>query len=161
VSHIQTQQPPKQPPEVKHGVLRDTLAALWTAWWRTRLFGWRTDLGALLPAVSATRTLRLQDAQGVFQRVDRIVRVLVFWKFNKRCFYRSFAAASVLRLRGIPARLDFGLRLEGSRRKQCHCWITVDGQPLGEVTDPKKQFPVPAGQWKEDVYYWLAGSNTQ
>jgi len=138
------------------GVLRDTLTALWIAWWHTRLLGRRTDVGSLLPPVSATRNLSQQDTQRIFQRVRRIVRVAVFWKFSKRCFYRSFAAASVLRLRGLPVRLDFGLRLAGNRRKQCHCWITVGGQPLGEGVDPLKQFPIPAGQWKEDVCYWLA-----
>jgi hypothetical protein len=154
-------QPGAERPAAETGVLRDTLAALWIAWWRTRLFGQHTDVSALLPPVSAPRNLGQEDAQRIFQRVDRIVRVAVFWKFSKRCFYRSFAAASVLRLRGLPVRLDFGLRLAGSRRKQCHCWITVGGQPLGEAIDPRKQFPIPAGQWNEDVHYWLADSKPQ
>jgi hypothetical protein len=148
-------------PTTEAGVLRDTLAALWIAWWRARLLGWPIDVGALLPKVSAGLSLGPGEAQRIFQRVDRIVRVVVFWKFSKRCFYRSFAAASVLRLRGLPVRLDFGLKLAGNRRKQCHCWITVGGQPLGEATDSRKLFPIPAGQWKEDVHYWLADNNAQ
>jgi len=127
--------PCAHPPEAEHpvtqtGVLRDTLAALWTAWWCTRLWKRRTDVGALLPPVSATAKLGLEDARRMVERVDRIVRVLFFWKFNKRCYYSSFAAASVLRLRGLPVRLDFGLRWAGNRRQRCHCWITMDGHPL-------------------------------
>lgn len=142
-------------------MLRDTLAALWIAWWHTRLWGRRTDVGALLPPVSAPGNFGAEDAPQIFSRVNRIVRVLVFWKFRKRCYYRSFAAASVLRLRGVPARLDFGLRLSGGLRQQCHCWITIGGQPLGEGLDPRKQFPISAGQWGQEVCYWLAEDKSE
>jgi hypothetical protein len=44
----------------------------------------------------------------------------------------------------------------GHCRKRCHCWITVDDRPLGESGDPLRDYPVPLGQWQDDVRYWLA-----
>jgi hypothetical protein len=161
MSRSYANRPQEERPVTETGVLRDTLTALWIAWWHTRLWKRRTDVGALLPPVSATTNLGWEEARGIVRRVDQIVRVLVFWKFSKRCYYRSFAAASVLRLRGLPVRLDFGLRLVGRRRQQCHCWMTLRGHPLGEDNDPRNQFSIPAGQWGEDVCYWLADSKPE
>jgi hypothetical protein len=141
-------------------VLRDTLAALWIAWWQARLPGRRPNPGALLPPVGSLPRPEAPISMRLFQRVNRIVRVAVFWKFDKQCFYRSFAAASVLRKRGIPARLNFGLRLNHHRRQRCHCWVTIDDQPLDTGTDPRKMFPLWGGQSKEDVHYWLADGDS-
>jgi hypothetical protein len=152
-------QPPNLP--VDRALLRDTLAALWIAWWQTRVTGRRTDVGLLLPPVQPRQSCSAADTLHVLDRVNRIVRVLVFWKFSKRCYYRSFAAASVLRRRGVDVHLHFGLQLEGHRRKRCHCWITIGGNPVGEPSDPHQDFPLPAGDWAGVVHYWLADGPNQ
>ena len=140
-------------------LLGDTVAALWTAWWRVRLLRQRTNVGSLLPPVAPIATPLLPVVNAILRRVERIVRVAAFWKFDKACFYRSFAAASVLRQRGVPAQLNFGLRIKGHRRERCHCWRTVDGRPVAESGDPLRDFPVPLGQWQHDVRYWLAADS--
>jgi len=140
-----------------HSVVRQTLLALWKAWWLTRLLRLRTDVGSLLPPV-ASRDDNSGDVmpEKVWGQVDAIVRPFLFWKFSKRCFYRSFCVASVLRQRGVDARLGFGLHVSGHKRRLCHCWVTVDGHALCENPDPRQTFPVPLGEWDGLVCYWLA-----
>lgn len=141
-------------------LLRETLAALWQAWLQTRCLRRRTDVGALLPPVHADVT-SVADPLQILRRVDRIVRIVVFWKFANRCFYRSFAVATLLRRRGVPAGIDFGLRLSGNRRRQCHCWVTIRGTPLGEEADPRTTFTIAAGGWNDAVHYWLADDDQE
>lgn len=141
------------------GFLGEALSSLWTALWHARLLGMGTNVGALLPPVSPAGAPAKGNSQEIIRRIDRIVRVLVFWR-RQRCFYRSFVAACVLRRRGVPAKLNFGLQILGARRKRCHCWITIEGQSLAERGDPLQDYPVPLGQWQNDVYYWLAAQTT-
>ena len=144
----------------EEALLWPVLAAIGKAWWQIRLLHRSADVGALLPPVGLGDATAI-DPENILRRVDRIVHGVVFWKFDKRCFYRSFAVATVLRQRGIPAGIDFGLRLSGSRRKQCHCWVTIHGQALGEETEPRQRFPIAAGQWGETVHYWLADDDAE
>ena len=137
--------------------MRQTLLALWKAWWQIRLLRLRTDAGALLPAVAAP-----EESGGdirpdaVWRQVERIVRPIIFWKRNTRCFYRSFCVASVLRQHGIDARLGFGLKVSMRKRRLCHCWVTVEGQAICEGSDPLQTYPIPLGAWNGLVSYWLA-----
>ncbi len=140
------------------GIFRETLAAVAHVWFQTRLLRRRTDITVLLPPV-ATVDAGCVDALGLLRQVDRFVRALVFWTGSRRCFYRSFAAAVLLRRRGVAAGIDFGLRIVESRRRQCHCWVTVGGEPLGEEPDPRVSFPVAAGSWGETVRYWIAADD--
>ena len=140
-------------------ILRETLHEIWRAWWHTRFLR-RPDVGALLPPVQPAGGAAVCDPEDIWKRVDRIVRRTVFWKGDKYCFYRSFAVASMLRRRGVSARLDFGLRLAGGRRRQCHCWVSIQGRSLGEKTDPNRNFPVAVGGRGEAVHYWLADEDS-
>jgi hypothetical protein len=101
------------------------------------------------------------DPEDLYRRVDRLAHVVLFWKLDKRCFYRSFALATLLRRRGLPAGIEFGLRLAGNRRKQCHCWVAIGDRIVGEATDPRRLFPLPAGQWGDNVRYWLADDDQE
>ena len=136
-------------------ILRETVAALWTALWQVRVIGTDADVGALLPPISALSESAKAEPREVIRRTDRIVRIFVCWR-RQRCFYRSFAAACVLRRRGIPAKLNFGLQVTGHRRERCHCWITIDDRVLAEAGDPRLAYPVPLGESRNDVQYWLA-----
>ena len=136
---------------------REALRDIGRAWWQTRILR-RSDMAALLPPAAGSASPC--DPEDVWRRVDRIVRRTVFWKGDKYCFYRAFAVASMLRRRGVPARLDFGLRLSGGGRRQCHCWVSVGGRPLCEAADPNRNFPVDVGGRGDDVRYWLADEDS-
>ena len=136
-------------------IQRLAVRALWTAWWRARRLGRGADVGALLPGVAAMATPTV-DPEDIFRVVDGVARIAVFWKRDKRCFYRAFAVASVLHRYGRPACLEFGLKLQDGRRRQSHCWVTTGGRVIGETTDPYTLFPLPAGAWQGYVRYWLA-----
>ncbi len=117
----------------------------------------RTGVGPLLPPVAKREDddAAVTPAE-VWGQVDRIVRPILFWKGNTRCFYRSFCVASVLRRHGTDARLGFGLRVSKLRKRLCHCWVTVDGRAVCESGDPRQTFPIPLGAWDGLVSYWLA-----
>ena len=139
-------------------LLREALRDIGRAWWQTRILR-RSDVAALLPGAAAGAVPACAP-EDLWRRVDRIVRRTIFWKGDKYCFYRSFAVAAMLRRRGVPARLDFGLRLSGGRRRQCHCWVSVGGRPLCEAADPNRNFPVDVGGRGSDVRYWLADEDS-
>lgn len=156
---MQSNRPQSEDPE-RRRIQRLAVRALWIAWWRARRLGRGADVGALLPPVApmATTTVAPED---VFRVVDGVARIAVFWKRDKRCFYRAFAVAYVLHHYGRPACLEFGLKLHGGRRRQCHCWVTTGGRVIGETTDPYTLFPLPAGAWQGCVRYWLADGDTE
>lgn len=75
---------------------------------------------------------------------------------GRKCFFRSFIMASVLRKWGLPVIMNVGLRgLRGARRTDGHCWLTLDGKPFGETDNPNRDYPVQLDQGINGVQYWL------
>jgi hypothetical protein len=142
-------------------LLRDVLRALWLACWKIRWPGRRADVARLLPAVATKACLDEAAITALVAYVDQIARRVVWWKGSKRCFYRSFAAATALRLRGVPAELHVGMRLARLQMRRCHCWVSVANQAIAEPVDPHRQFPVAAGHWQHTVWYWLAAGEKE
>lgn len=55
------------------------------------------------------------------------------------CLPRSIALRRLLRARGIPARLEIGVRKE-SGSLAAHAWVEVDGDPVGEPEAIEERF---------------------
>jgi hypothetical protein len=77
-------------------------------------------------------------------------------RLGRRCFFRSCVLATVLRRRGLPARLNVGLRRIGSDATVSgHCWVTLaDGPPVAEPEGVLAAYPQPMGEGANGVRYW-------
>jgi hypothetical protein len=54
---------------------------------------------------------------------------------------RSLILFRFLREAGVPVRVHFGVAREGTDLKG-HSWLTLDGRPYAEATDPSPHFQV-------------------
>jgi hypothetical protein len=74
-------------------------------------------------------------AERLIARLDRLLaagRPLV----RGACLTRGATAFRFLRGAGFPVVLRFGIRPIGDR-PAAHCWLELDGEPLGERRDPR------------------------
>jgi hypothetical protein len=55
------------------------------------------------------------------------------------CMLRSLVLFRFLREAGLPVQVHFGVAREESALKG-HSWLTLDGAPIAEPTDPSKRF---------------------
>jgi hypothetical protein len=60
---------------------------------------------------------------------------------GSRCLDQSLALASLLRERGIDARLLIGAA-RGGEGIEAHAWVEIAGEPLGEPADLRQRFRV-------------------
>lgn len=112
-----------------------------------------------LPAVARPRPLPAEALESTIVTVERLVRVLVFWR-RARCFYRACAIAAVFRHRGYPIVVNFGFNRQGSKkgRSRMHCWLTLDGSLFYEPEVTASDFPIPMGSSGQGISYWTADS---
>jgi hypothetical protein len=94
------------------------------------LFGARTLL-PVLPPLEPDRLLFL--IRGLLQQ-----RIGVF---RPNCVKQSLVLFHVLRQWGAPVALYFGVARHGGTLAG-HCWVELDGQPLGEGDDPRRVFTI-------------------
>ncbi len=85
------------------------------------------------PVASGTRT----EAMPWLRAVRRIG---ARWPGSK-CLDQSLAIASLLRERGIDARLLIGAA-RGGAGIEAHAWVEIDGEPIGEPADLRERFRV-------------------
>jgi hypothetical protein len=69
-----------------------------------------------------------------------IRRIGARWPGSK-CLDQSLVLASLLRERGIDARLLIGAA-RGGAGIEAHAWVEIDGEPLGEPADLRERFRV-------------------
>ncbi len=120
--------------------------------------------GVVLPAVARRDPPSEDDVIFAAACADRATLILAA-RSGRRCFFRSFALARVLRRAGMDVVLNIGLRREGPpARTDGHCWLTRgDGSPLVEKPLPV-EYPVLLGAGPSGVRYWAgpsAASNAQ
>jgi len=123
----------------------ETVPALGIAWilvfavpfrWTARWFG-----GAVAASPSSAPAVRLNNARYVARR---LVRVAAHLPWRTTCLVRAIAGALMLRRRGIPATIRFGVnRTDG--KLSAHAWLLVgdtivlggdvapDFQPLADL----------------------------
>ncbi|MCB9679295.1 MAG: lasso peptide biosynthesis B2 protein [Alphaproteobacteria bacterium] len=85
------------------------------------------DLGASAALPEPSRMVWLTD--GVLRRGRG--------PFAANCVVRSLILLRYLRRRGVPAVVVFGARRTAEKPIDGHAWVTIDGEPLAEATDPR------------------------
>ena len=132
-------------------VVGETIGALVTAF-RIRALG--RDFISSMPTTAEKVPAGLPVSR-IVSHVDTVVCVLLFWKPGK-CFYRSYALATILRKRGLPLVFNFGA-IDGDNKEglRAHCWLSLDGQPFAEKGDPGARFPDHVGEYAGQVVYWM------
>jgi hypothetical protein len=101
---------------------------------RTRLdrLGARLTPAAPSPAAPVPR----QEAEALARAIDRLLlagRPLV----RSGCLTRGITRYRFLRRAGVPVALHFGMTAMTAEADAGHCWLTLDGDPLGEPRDPR------------------------
>ena len=94
------------------------------------LFGART-LPPVLPPLEPERLLYL--IRGLLQQHIGV--------FRPNCVKQSLVLFHFLRQWGAPVALYFGVA-KHSDTLAGHCWVELDGQPLGEADEPRRVFTI-------------------
>ena len=75
---------------------------------------------------------------------------------SRKCFFRSYIMASVLRRMGIPIQINVGLKnLNGFYRSNGHCWLSLNGFPFAEKNDPIDKYPFKITDSDNGISYWV------
>ncbi|MCK5849657.1 MAG: lasso peptide biosynthesis protein [Kiritimatiellae bacterium] len=76
---------------------------------------------------------------------------------GRRCFFRAYILASVMRKTGEDVELNVGMRnLAASSRSAGHCWVSLpDGSLLDEHGSFVEEYPVLMGCSKNGIRYWV------
>lgn len=113
-----------------------------------------------LPVIRFPRRLADDEVEATVRWVDGIVRVFTR-RTGRKCFYRAFARAAILRRRGVPVMVNMGLhKMAKSVETRGHCWLTLDGQPFFEDEMIGRLYPIQMGQSETGVRFW-AGPGTK
>ena len=127
-------------------LLREPGAALLAA----RMGAWVVALSLLVRLMPLPRAMALvaprraardapRDAAHVQARLARLLDSLLaadFWVFTPTCWKRAPVLHRYLALQGIPTRVLFGVRREGSDSLTGHAWLEAHGRPILEKTPP-------------------------
>ena len=118
-----------------------------------------------LPRAQIPRTDNPDELSSLIQQVMRKADVLVnlFFYFTKRkCFFRSYAAACVLRHLGIEVDLNIGLHHLNQNHQSIrgHSWLTWQGRPIVEEIDPQIRYDRFIGSNQEGICYWIGRNHT-
>lgn len=85
---------------------------------------------------------------------ERVVR-LCAPSTGRKCFFRSYILATLLRKQGIPVIMNIGLRVAGSGyRVYGHCWLTINGKSFSEIIDQSEMYSVNLGYGENGICYW-------
>lgn len=139
-------------------VLREPASALLAA----RMGAWVVLLSLLIKFVPLPRAMALVaprrsrerargDAALVTERLARLLDSVLaadFWVFTPTCWKRAPVLHRYLALEGIPTRVIFGVRREGTDTLTGHAWLEAGGRPILEKTHPdyKVTFSFPAAE---------------
>ena len=108
-----------------------------------------------LPSVEVPTQLRDEDVDFVVWCADIMVKIGAIWT-GRKCFFRSYIIASVLRSWKIPVIINVGLcNLKVIDKTKGHCWLTLDGKPFKEIEDLKRKYPQKLGCSSNGVCYWV------
>jgi hypothetical protein len=111
--------------------------------WVVRLRRNSTRRGATLRTRSPERGARSEirsEATRIVRLADRILEQRVAL-LRPSCMLRSLVLLRFLREAGLPVRVQFGVAREGADLKG-HSWLTLDGLPFAEQTDPSLRFQI-------------------
>lgn len=114
-----------------------------------------------LPDVAQRKKPLGDDMSFLVACADWWVRIASL-RTRRKCFFRSYVIAAVLRRHGEEAELNIGMRdLAGGSDAAGHCWVTSrEGVVLGESDFLPAQYPVFMGRSKTGVRFWAGGSRS-
>ncbi|MBV9925061.1 MAG: lasso peptide biosynthesis B2 protein [Acidobacteria bacterium] len=115
-----------------------------------RMGAWVVALSLLVKLMPLPRAMALvaprraprdtpHDAAHVQARLARLLDSLLaldFWVFTPTCWKRAPVLHRYLALEGIPTRVLFGVRREGTDALAGHAWLEAHGRPILEKTPP-------------------------
>jgi hypothetical protein len=115
-----------------------------------RMCAWIVVLSLLVKVVPLPRALALlaprrarrdtpADAAQVQARLARLLDSVLaadLWVFTPTCWKRAPVLHRYLALEGIPTRVLFGVRREGSDSLSGHAWLEAGGEPILEKSPP-------------------------
>ena len=107
-----------------------------------------------LPPVAQSNKLSDLDVQFVLRCADCFVKYGAL-RTARKCFFRAFIIASVLRRNGMPVELNVGLKNMGGGKPKGHCWLSLNGKPFAERTDVKLEYPYEINPGSGNVRYWM------
>ena len=78
---------------------------------------------------------------------------------GRKCFFRAFILAHILRRRGLPVSLNVGLcglnGRQNGRTIDGHCWLTLDDRPYLEDGDWREKYPDFLATGQNGIRYWI------
>ena len=99
--------------------------------------------------------------KNTIQRAEKLVNRLVRFT-TRKCFFRAYTSAYVLRKNGIAVTLNIGLHHlhKSDRSVRGHSWLSRQDHPLEEPSDPRVRYSRFLGTGQNGVAYWLGGEKT-
>jgi len=151
-------------PRIKNEILFSYY--LFTGFGRSALYKFTGDMSRVsLPAPSTAAQLWDETdrlfVKKIMGRVDKLVNMLVHFT-TRKCFYRAYTSAYILRKNGIAVTLNIGLHHlhKDDRSVRGHSWLSWRDQPLEEDSDPRIRYSRFLGTGRNGVCYWLGGDKT-
>ena len=95
-----------------------------------------------LPEIKTPQTYKQEALDSlihqVMTKIDTLVKLSIHFT-TRKCFFRSYAAACVLRRYGIGVALNMGLHHLNKKHQRVrgHCWLTLQGRPIAEKVNPE------------------------
>lgn len=116
---------------------------------------------ALITEQSRARNADSALVQRAIAGADALTETLVHFT-TRKCFFRAFTAAYVLRKKGFAVTLNMGLHHLNKKdhKVRGHCWLSWEGQPVVETNDPRVRYHQFLGTGQNGVCYWLGGEKT-
>jgi hypothetical protein len=111
-----------------------------------------------LPPVGQNSRLSSRGLAFTLNITDAVVIHGARWT-GRKCFFRTFILAHVLRRRGVPVSMNVGLcGLNGNRNGGSingHCWLTLNDKPYLEDVDWRGQYPHLLATGLNGIRYWI------
>lgn len=110
-----------------------------------------------LPRTNTEIILTKEKEKEIVFFADMVIYLFLFWKPGK-CFYRTYALATLFRKWGKPLKINFGCENihEMKGRAKAHCWLTLYDLPFAEKANPFLRFPVEIETKNNDIKYWFS-----
>lgn len=111
-----------------------------------------------LPPLGNMARLSAQELAFATKFADTAVTHGARWT-GRKCFFRAFILACLLRRRGVPVALNVGLcslhQSHKGKRIDGHCWLTLNDNPYLENATMLDHYPHFLATGLNGVRYWL------
>jgi hypothetical protein len=129
-----------------------SLVALIKAW----VIKTKKNMGAInIPLHNFNNQLSDKDLSFIISSADFFVKICTP-NTSRKCFFRSYIMASVLRKMGVPIKMNVGLyNLNRMGETAGHCWLTLKEIPFAEKNNPNEKYPIKMAVSTSEISYWV------